>query len=277
MKNELQFALISVVIPCYLAHLFLERAVSSVLAQTLMPAELILVDDASPDEGKTKGMIEGLVKKISKYNKGISVVTIFLEKNTGPGGARNAGWGKATQPWIAFLDADDIWTPNKLALQYQCLRLNPSVDLLAHKSQFIKVNSQINENLIEAASISIRKIDLKRMLVSNLFPARSVILRSEIPIRFPSRRESEDYSLWLRIISEGYDVRLMDCVLAYTFRPEFSKGGYSGQLWNQEKRELHTLSALYGYGYINISILFVATAWSFSKFMRRILINIYNG
>ncbi len=276
MSNALTSVPVSVIIPCYLAYPFLERAVNSLLAQSIKPAELILIDDASPDGGKTKNLIATLAEQINKTFVEISVVSIYLQENGGPGGARNAGWERATQPWIAFLDADDIWDPHKLELQYQLLQLNPSIDLLAHKSQFIKINTSFSKKIFMADSIRIYKVDLKKMLISNLFPARSVMLRSEIPIRFPSRTESEDYSLWLHIVARGYDVRFMDYVLAYTFRPEFSKGGYSGQLWSQEKRELHTLLTIYKDGYINTLLFLIIVVWSLSKFMRRMLIKLVN-
>lgn len=276
MNNQLNYAPVSVVMPCYKAELFLRRAVNSVLSQSLLPLEVILIDDASPDNGKTKELIAKILSEILLDAPGIRAIPIYLDQNSGPGGARNAGWAKVTQPWIAFLDADDIWAPNKLALQYQCLQSNPSIDLLAHKSLCIKENLPSGEEELLVNNIQLNKVSLKQMLVSNLFPTRSVMLRSSIPIRFPGRGESEDYSLWLRMIAKGYDVRLMDCVLAYTFRSEFSKGGYSGQLWDQEKRELHTLLALYRDNYIKVFSLLIVIVWSFSKFLRRILIKLLN-
>jgi teichuronic acid biosynthesis glycosyltransferase TuaG len=276
MNDHLGFAPISVIIPCYKAGSFLDRAVDSVLSQSLSPLEIILIDDASPDDGVTKSLIEELVRQIPLVKPGINAISVYLNKNSGPGEARNAGWEKATQPWIAFLDADDVWDPQKLALQYQCLQLNPSIDLLAHKSQFVNMGPFLDSRKIELDSILLRKIDLKSMLVSNLFPARSVMLRRGISLRFPSKKESEDYSLWLDVITSGYDVRLMDCVLAYTFRQEFSKGGYSGHLWDQEKRELHTIINLYKNNNINGSLLFLCITWSLSKYIRRILIKVIN-
>jgi teichuronic acid biosynthesis glycosyltransferase TuaG len=276
MNDHFRFVPVSVVIPCYKAGSFLSRAVDSVLSQSLLPREVILIDDASPDGGVTKGLIQKLVSQIPLVRPGINAISIYLHKNGGPGDARNAGWEKATQSWIAFLDADDIWDHQKLALQYQSLRMNPSIDLLAHKSQFVNNSSSIEKRKTQVDSIALRKIDLQSMLVSNLFPARSVMLKKEISLRFPSRKESEDYSLWLKIIAHGYDVRLMDCVLAYTFRSEFSKGGYSGDLWAQEKRELHTFLSFYKDGHISISLFLLVVLWSLLKFMRRVLKNIFH-
>ena len=124
----LNYASVSVVIPCYCCTLTLARAVNSVYSQLILPREVILVDDASPDSGKTRSLIEDLVLSFSRYQ--IAICPIFLSFNQGPGGARNAGWEVATQQFIAepFLPvqkvsdtqsakkADFIFEPDKEAL-----------------------------------------------------------------------------------------------------------------------------------------------------------------
>nr|WP_175801934.1 glycosyltransferase [Burkholderia anthina] len=106
-----QVAPVSVIVPCYRSVSTLERAVASVYAQTWRPAELILVDDASPDD--TLACIERLR---SRYGDDW-IRVIALPRNGGPGVARNVGWRCATQRFIAFLDADDTWHPDKIARQ----------------------------------------------------------------------------------------------------------------------------------------------------------------
>lgn len=276
MDVQLSHTPVSVVIPCYKVSSFLERAVNSVINQTIRPTELILVDDASPDAGKSKELISKLEEIIVSSGFGISVITVFLQENRGPGGARNAGWEKATQPWVAFLDADDAWNLNKLELQYQCLQSDCGIDVLAHGSSLKRpgvIESSISE--LNNASTT-RKISLSEMLLSNRLPTRSVILRREIPLRFPENTLSEDYSLWLQIISAGYDVRLMDCSLAYTFRPEYHHGGISAQLWLQERGELCAFLNLYQCAKIGFMTFLSVSAWSILKFIRRLIIRSLN-
>jgi glycosyltransferase involved in cell wall biosynthesis len=267
-----KFAPISVVIPCYLASSFLERAVNSVLSQSLMPVELILIDDASPDDGKTSDLIASLAKKIENENLGVLVTPIYLNENTGPGGARNAGWDSATQPWIAFLDADDAWDPEKIALQYQCISAHPSVDLLAHRCSFQKNDGNRPSNTFNSAVVAPKRVTLIEMLCSNVIATRSVMLRRDIPFRFPEKTLSEDYSLWLRILAAHYDVRLMRESLAFTFRPEYSEGGSSARLWKQEKGELSALKSLYRSRDIHFFIFLLAYSWSLLKYVRRFII-----
>jgi cellulose synthase/poly-beta-1,6-N-acetylglucosamine synthase-like glycosyltransferase len=123
-----------------------------------------------------------------------------------------------------------------------------------------------------AVAFEVRKVTLPEMLFSNKLPTRSVILRREITLRFPENTLSEDYSLWLRIIAAGYDVRLMNYSLAFTFRPEYSEGGSSAQLWVQERGELQAFLSLYQGASIHFLTFLISCSWSILKFIRRFII-----
>lgn len=271
MDNNFSCAPVSVVIPCFNASHTLKRAVDSVINQTLLPLELVLVDDASTDGGKTHNLINSIKKNISSLKKGVSVKTLFLQKNVGPGGARNAGWEISTQEWVAFLDADDSWAINKLALQYECVLSNAQIDLIAHRSTLELSGSDLLQPIPIKGHIGFQRVSLLRMLISNVLPTRSILLRREISLRFPENTLSEDYTLWLQIIAAGYDVRLMDCSLAFTFRPEFSIGGTSAQLWTQERGELQAFTFLYRGDSISFLTFLIFTVWSLLKFVRRFI------
>jgi glycosyltransferase involved in cell wall biosynthesis len=101
--------LISVVIPAYNGEQFLSQSIGSVLAQTYRNLELIVVDDGSTD---------GSVKILENYG---ARIRLLRQKNRGAGAARNTGIRAARGKWIAFLDSDDRWLPEKLACQLQCL------------------------------------------------------------------------------------------------------------------------------------------------------------
>ena len=91
---------VSVIIPCYRCADTIERAVESVALQTSPPQEIFLVEDCSDDTGKTLQTLQRL-KQI--YQDKFEINIIVLKTNNGPGGARNAGWSEATQPYLAFL------------------------------------------------------------------------------------------------------------------------------------------------------------------------------
>lgn len=103
---------VSVVIPCFRAERYVLATVRSVLAQSV-PTEVIVVDDGSPDGSVRVLRDSGLpVRIIEQANQGVAV-------------ARNTGVAAARSPWVAFVDADDIWLPHKLALQRRLLQATP--------------------------------------------------------------------------------------------------------------------------------------------------------
>jgi glycosyltransferase involved in cell wall biosynthesis len=126
-------SLISVIIPVYNGERYLVQTIESVLAQTYRPIELIIVDDGSTDNSAETA------KRFAPS------VQYFYQPNGGLGAARNCGIGLSKGDCLAFLDADDIWMENKLALQMAVLNNNPGVDFVfGHVQQFI--SPELDEN-----------------------------------------------------------------------------------------------------------------------------------
>jgi teichuronic acid biosynthesis glycosyltransferase TuaG len=262
---------VSVVIPCYRSQKTVRVALASVLGQTLKPAEILLVDDASCDG--TLELLRALECELAGVHAGApaaefepQVRVIALTRNSGPGAARNAGWDAATQPWLAFLDADDAWHPRKLEIQWAWLVARPEVALCGHCT-WLAANGRIDP-LVEVVPTATR-LTLVQMLVSCRLPTRSVMLRRDLPFRFRGRDVTEDYLLWLQVIAAGSQAWLLEVPLACSFRPDFSPGGYSGQLWAHEKRELAALQVLRDEGRLSWAVWSVSSAWSLLKFLRR--------
>lgn len=109
---------ISVVIPAYNAATVIEEALDSVLAQTLAPHEVIVVDDGSTDN---------TIPVVEKY---ASSVKLLRQSNGGAAAARNTGIQAATGEWVAFLDADDTWAPEKLEKQAAYIAKHPETVLV---------------------------------------------------------------------------------------------------------------------------------------------------
>lgn len=229
------------------------------LAQSLHPAEIFLIDDASGD-----GTLV-LLRDLERLHAPL-VRVISLAENGGPGLARNAGWDAANQPWIAFLDADDAWHPRKLEIQWGWLKSSPEVALCGHDTRWAE-DGRIDHSV--QAAIQVTWLNLKQMLVSNRLPTRSVMLRRDLPLRFRGRNVTEDYLLWMQIIAGGWTASRLDVCLAYSLRPDFSPGGYSGQLWKHEKRELEALRTLRVDGQCSWVTFVAAYSWSLVKFLRR--------
>ncbi|MFP4307082.1 MAG: glycosyltransferase family 2 protein [Desulfococcaceae bacterium] len=227
---------VGVIIPCFNAAETICRAVDSVRRQTWRPAELILVDDASDDE--TLDLLNRLrAGEGDPADRGWIRVLRF-RVNRGPGAARNAGWDAATQPLLAFLDADDVWRPAKLMTQAAFMLENPRVALSGHRSgHFGREVGPRNppgnaRALRKTRSVSgstrtpARRISAVRLLAHNLFPARSVMLRRSLPFRFAEdKRRSEDYLLWLEIALSGRRITFLDVELAGAFKRDLGAGG----------------------------------------------------
>ena len=113
---------VSVVIPAYRAEATIRRALASVAAQSFTRLEVIVVDDGGGDR-TAKFACDVLLEA------GLPHVVVRLLKNSGPSIARNAGVSLARGKYVAFLDADDIWMPTKLALQTQLMDRHPEVTL----------------------------------------------------------------------------------------------------------------------------------------------------
>ncbi len=103
---------VSVIIPTYNRAKFVTKAIDSVLAQTYKDYEIIVIDDGSTDN--TQEVLEPYMDKI----------TYMYQENAGVSAARNAGIRATTGQWIAFLDSDDKWMPEKLSIQMECLSQN---------------------------------------------------------------------------------------------------------------------------------------------------------
>lgn len=219
-------ALISVVIPCYCCSDVLERAVHSVLRQTLLPTEIILVDDASPDHGRTKHCIAE-IRATYVVSTQVKIQAQYLERNQGPAGARNAGWDVATGRFVAFLDSDDSWAPEKLEVQYSWMLEHPDFGISCHQSRHVSDGTQWNRD----GAIVHREISRCSLLLKNSIPTRSVMLLNRADFRFPpTMRYAEDYWLWLDMKTSGVRIGYLAAPLAFTYKREYGEGGLSENL-----------------------------------------------
>jgi glycosyltransferase involved in cell wall biosynthesis len=108
---------ISAIVPLFNGRRFIREAVESILAQTLPPGEIVVVDDGSSDGG---------VDLLAGY-PGLRLIS---QANVGEAAARNRGIRESAQPLIAFLDQDDLWRPDRLRLQFGALERDPRIDVV---------------------------------------------------------------------------------------------------------------------------------------------------
>lgn len=255
---------VSVVIPCFRCASTVERAVFSVGRQTLLPEEVLLIDDASDDEGQTTAC---LYRIQAFYANRFNVKIIRRDTNGGAGEARNVGWQAAKSTYIAFLDADDVWHPSKLAIQITWMEAHPVVAITGTRTSVIK---RLEEMPVILPPLTAKKLSFNSMLLMNSMPTRSVMIRSNVPNRFaPGKRYSEDYLLWLSVIADGYQAFRLELPLAYSFKRDFGEGGLSAHLWKFHCEVLDTYKRLYQAGHINAITCKFLEGFSLLKLFRR--------
>jgi len=255
---------VSVIVPCFCCRKTIKRTISSILNQSLLPRELILVEDASPDNGETLEELHSLKGQI--YDK-IETHIVELKENGGPSVARNIGWDKATQPYIAFLDSDDTWHPRKIEIQYGFMKSVRDVMITTHQTANFKEAMQLEKITKEITIGELRKYEL---LLSNRISTSSVMCRRDLNFRFnPQKRFSEDYDLWLRIICKGIKIFIIEYPLRFVHRDYYFSGGLSSRLVEMEKGELDNLRGLYKNRCLSLGEFLIFTAISEIKFLRR--------
>ena len=260
---------VSVIIPCYRSTDTIDRAVGSVIRQTFPPEEILLVEDCSNDGG---AMLAALHRLQELHRDSVSIRVVPLEKNTGPGGARNAGWELAQQPYIAFLDSDDSWHSRKLELQLRWMEEHPDVMMTGHGTMQLSPGAPLPEVSNQPVA---RPVSGCAMLASNRFPTRSVMLRRELSCRFdPTKRYAEDYLLWLMIVLGGRPAWFIDAPLAFSYKEDFGGTGLTGNLWHMEKGEIDTFRRVRREGLISRPACLAFVLFSLLKFARRLALGL---
>ena len=248
---------VSVVIPCFNSEKTIVRALNSIANQTLLPSEVIIVDDASSDSS---------VEVITTWAKDndIHLRLICLDKNSGPGKARNVGWDNASSSYIAFLDSDDEWLPSKLCCQVALME-KTHYFMSGHNFQYRKENGSKGDKVDE--------ITFKSILSRNRFVTPSVMIRREVSLRFPEDRNyMEDHFLWIKIIKNYGKAAKLEKALVILHKPLFGSSGLSGDFIKMEKFELNNYWVLFKERDIGFLAFLLLSFYSILKFTRRVLV-----
>ncbi|MCT1908735.1 glycosyltransferase family 2 protein [Brachybacterium paraconglomeratum] len=252
---------ISVVIPHYNSSDTIRRALAGVKAQTEPPLEVIVVDDCSHPEELER------LRAVCDADAQIPVRLLVQENNQGPATARNRGWEAARGDWIAFLDSDDSWHPQRLELQV--LALSPDTLMISSDTQVVEPDQHSPEILSAPIPKPVR-LSLGRHLVRNPHTTPSVLLRRDVPVRFTAGRfHAEDYELWIRVADLG-EVLTLPVPLTYLYKDHFGVSGLSSQMWKMIVGEHRTFSALRQDGVISLPKFVIAEAIMAVRVVRRL-------
>lgn len=224
---------VSVVIPAYNAEPFIHRTVASVLSQTFGDLEVLVVDDGSTDATAT------IVQAFDDR------VRLIPQANAGVAAARNRGLAEARGEFVAFIDHDDLWYPDKLQHQIQLLDAKPNVGLVYGNAQFVDLSDQRMWTYLAPSRLHRGKV-LMPLFLDCFIPLLTVVMRASLLKevgQFVSRWHiAEDYDLFLRA-SERTEVDYVEGIVAgYRIHP----GNLSKNFTRRLVEEQEVLSSCLG-------------------------------
>jgi glycosyltransferase involved in cell wall biosynthesis len=238
--------LVSVIIPTYNSAEYLEQSLQSVFSQTYSFVQVIVVDDGSTDD--TRQVLAPYIRE--------GKIQYCFQQNRGPAAARNLGIQQARGEFIGFLDADDLWLPEKLESQVVVLRKNPDIGMVYSDSEWFgeewdrqcAASRKLRENDRRKAEYFCRGDIYKTLLAHNFIPTMAVLVRHSVlkktgPFleQINGRRFSygEDFELWLRVARA--------CKVEFSLQKSVKRRVHPGQLTSNKRYGYSQLCALYGY------------------------------
>lgn len=223
---------ISVVIPAYNSTKTIKATIDSVLNQTFNNFELIVINDGSTDS---------TLDIISQFQD--SRIKVFSFENAGGNVSRNRGLHKAVGAFVSFLDADDLWTPDKLASQLKALQDNADAKVAYSWTDYIDENGKL---LVSGNHITVNGDVYERLLVSNFLENGSnPLIHREALVELggfdESLKAAQDWDMWLRLAAKYSFV----CVPTVQILYRVSTNSLSSNLARQEKACLQVLERGY--------------------------------
>lgn len=211
----------SIVVPAYNAARYLPDCVRSVLAQSFSDWELLIVDDGSTDG--TAACIRAFAAQDARIRY------VAQPRNLGVAAARNRGVAEARGEWIALLDGDDAWLPDKLSRQF-ALQRESGAEFLYTGARCIDGDGKaLNRTFVVP-----ERVTYDTMLRGNNIVCSSALVRRELLLRYPMARDDlhEDYIAWMRILREvGAAVGCTEPLVRYRFTAGSKSRGKLRSAW----------------------------------------------
>lgn len=196
--------LVSIIMPCYNSGTYIHQAINSVRGQTYRDWELLVVDDGSTDN--SADIIKGMEQTDGRIK--------YLKTNAPSGSPivpRNIGVKNTLGRYIAFLDSDDAWLPNKQERQMKMFEQYEDMAICFSNYEKMTEQGERNNRIIKAPSIS----TYKQLLLSNVIGCLTAVYDTgKVGKVFFQNHSHEDYILWLDILKRGYVARNTNTVEA---------------------------------------------------------------
>lgn len=193
--------IVSVVTPVYNAEKFIKETIDSVLNQTYTDFEYLLIDDCSTDNSPD------IVKSYAEKDNRVKYIK--LKENSGAAVARNTGIENAQGRYIAFIDSDDVWYPEKLAKQLAFMEKENAA------FTYTKYEHITEDGEVQSAPEFPEKLDYSGLLKNTAIACSTVVIDRQIigDFRMPLVRKGQDTATWLQILRNHDYAYLVDEVL----------------------------------------------------------------
>lgn len=258
--------MISAIIPMYNSSDTITSAIESVLNQTYSePLEIIVVNDGSTDG------CEKIVQKIIDNNKTNRIIKLVNKENGGVSTARNRGIKEATGDWIALLDSDDVWLPEKLEQQIATIKNNPDIEFLG--------GNIIGKSypFFGKSKLDLFTLNAQELIFSWYPPTSTIIAKTHLFVDAgffdETRRVGEDCDLWLRCMGFSKVFILNKDLIEFGHgKKSFGEKGLSADLKKMHAGERFNIKDAFKRKQINLPFYLFAHLWLRLKFLRRVLI-----
>ena len=184
-------SLVSIITPCFNSEKYVSQAVQSVISQTHQNWELLLIDDCSSDA--TYSIISNFA------SQDVRIKAFKLDKNSGAGVARNFAIQQASGNYIAFLDADDLWKPEKLEKQLSFMETQNIPLTFSFYETIDKAGNLRNESITTPSKVTYKQLYYCNW-IGNLTGIYSVEFFGKMPIS--SIKKRQDWMMWLQIVKQ---------------------------------------------------------------------------
>ena len=188
---------IAVVCPTYNSAAYINRTLETLLSQQDFPEEIIFSDDGSQDK-----TIEIIEQNRERFRQAGIELKVLYNLHEGPGATRNHGIFATALPWIAFLDADDTWNPEKLKQVRQLIKMSSEVNCILHWEEYVRTDGRVTT--LKHGKNYHRDISLSNQLYRyNFLSTSAVVCRRSLLQKTGGFDETlpngQDYELWLRM------------------------------------------------------------------------------
>lgn len=257
---------ISVIIPMYNAENTILTALNSIKNQTYKcEYEVIVVNDGSLDNSKK------IVEEYILENPQLTIILIN-QINGGVSKARNEGLKRAKGDYIALLDSDDEWLPQKVEKQMLVFQKNDEVDFLGTNR-----NGEFFKSFLGYKFSNLTRVTAKMLLFKNFFPTPTVMMKrkiiNEVGFFDEKKKLAEEGDYWIRICNNNSCFLLNESlVITGGGKPSFGYSGLSSNLWEMEKGDLKIIKEAYRQKIINIFEYYFLCIFSLCKHLRRVII-----